>query len=305
MTGEIIYSFDSPNPQEGGCKGLAWDGTYLCVMGWVEPVIYKMTTSGDLVNTIRLQRGGGGGLAWDGEAFWVPGGRGILRYNNQGEAIGCIYPASEGTWDLAWDGTYLWAAQRTNENWSDAKIYQLEILDDHRITKGETGKAVLSIKSHPDAAVFIDSSYRGETPLTIELDEGRYTILLEREGYNPYTIIMNVSPGEKKDVTVTLEPERALEKALLSIDSHPDATVFIDRSYRGETPLTIELDEGEHEIEIQKEGYKSYIEVIKLSSGEDLHITVTLPRISRHSYYILGLIVIGVIGAIYFLKKPR
>ena len=128
----IIFSFDTPNPAEGGCKGLAWDGEYLNVMGWVAPVIYQMTKTGALVNTIHLDQGGGGGLTWDGEHFWLPeGGARILKYDKTGHQVGWIYSASEGTWDLAWDGEYLWASQRTNENWPDEKIYQLEVLDDH------------------------------------------------------------------------------------------------------------------------------------------------------------------------------
>ena len=54
-------------------------------------------------------------------------------------------------------------------------------------------------------------------------------------------------------------------KALLSIDSHPDAAVFTNSTYRGETPLVGELEEGEYEVTIQKEGYKTYTEVINLS----------------------------------------
>jgi hypothetical protein len=127
---EIIYSFDTPDPEQGGCKGLAWDGEYLDVMGWVSPVIYQMTKDGELANTITLDNGGNGGLTWDGEYFWVPGGGRILKYDPQGHQLGWIYAASEGTWDLAWDGTHLWATQRTNENWPDDKIFELEILDD-------------------------------------------------------------------------------------------------------------------------------------------------------------------------------
>ncbi len=128
----IVFSFDTPNPAGGGCKGLAWDGTFLNVMGWASPVIYRMTTSGEPAGTITLDRGGGGGLTWDGEHFWVPEGGGrILKYDAQGHRAGWIYSASEGTWDLAWDGRYLWASQRTNENWPDEKIFQLEVLDDH------------------------------------------------------------------------------------------------------------------------------------------------------------------------------
>ena len=130
-THQIIYSFDTPNPSQGGCKGIAWDGKYLNVMGWVSPVIYQMTKTGALVNTINLANGGGGGLAWDGEHFWVPGGGRIQKYDPQGHQVGWIYAASEGTWDMTWDGAHLWASQRTNENWSDAKIFELNILDDH------------------------------------------------------------------------------------------------------------------------------------------------------------------------------
>lgn len=130
-THSILYSFDTPFPDEGGCKGLAWDGKYLDVLGWVSPVIYQMTKTGTLVNTIELDNNGGGGLAWDGEHFWVPGGGHILKYDSDGHQVGWIYAASEGTWDMTWDGTYLWASQRTNENWHDAKIFALEILKDN------------------------------------------------------------------------------------------------------------------------------------------------------------------------------
>ena len=128
-TRAIIFSFESPNANMGGCKGLAWDGKYLNVMGWISPDIYQMTKTGSLVNSIHLDNGGAGGLAWDGENFWVPGGGRILKYDTQGRRLGWIYATSEGTWDLAWDGTYLWASQRTNENWLDSKIFQLEIIN--------------------------------------------------------------------------------------------------------------------------------------------------------------------------------
>ncbi len=87
-----------------------------------------MDRNGNLIGTIQLDAGGGGGIAWDGSHFWVPAGK-IIKYDTQGYAVGWIYPASEGTWDLTWDGQYLWAAQRTNENWGDAKIFALEVLE--------------------------------------------------------------------------------------------------------------------------------------------------------------------------------
>ncbi len=130
-THTVLFSFATPDPLAGGCKGLAWDGQYLNVMGWVTPVIYRMSKAGALIETVSLDNGGGGGLTWDGAHFWVPAGGRIFKYDALGQACGWIYAASEGTWDLAWDGVCLWATQRTNENWPDAKIFRLAILDDH------------------------------------------------------------------------------------------------------------------------------------------------------------------------------
>lgn len=125
-TGSTEATYATPDPL-AGCKGAAWDGQYVCVKGWANSYIYRMNRDGTLHDTITLDYGGGGGLAWDGNYFWVPSTN-IIKYTATGQALGYIYPASEGTWDLAWDGTYLWATQRTNENWNDAKIFALEIL---------------------------------------------------------------------------------------------------------------------------------------------------------------------------------
>jgi DNA-binding beta-propeller fold protein YncE len=127
-TGIELNSYPTPDPA-GGCKGVTWDGTYLNVMGWTSPKIYRMTTSGVLIDTIDVQMGGNaGGIAWDGSHFWIPAGK-LMKVDVQGNIVGWIYPASEGTWDMSWDGQYLWATQRTNENWSDDKLFALKILE--------------------------------------------------------------------------------------------------------------------------------------------------------------------------------
>ncbi len=53
----------------------------------------------------------------------------LMKVDVQGNIVGWIYPASEGTWDMSWDGQYLWATQRTNENWPDDKLFALKILE--------------------------------------------------------------------------------------------------------------------------------------------------------------------------------
>jgi hypothetical protein len=128
-SGFELKTFPTPDTV-GGCKGVAWDGEHLNILGWTTSTIYKVDTIGTLVGTITLAQGGMGGIAWDGSYFWVSG-RKILKYDTLGAVVGWIYPCSEGTWDLEWDGTHLWMTQRTNENWRDAKLYRVRVLDDH------------------------------------------------------------------------------------------------------------------------------------------------------------------------------
>ncbi len=134
-TGKEVYSFNNPD-QERGAKGLSWDGEFLYIMGWTTNIIYKMDRQGKLMSTFELENSAGGGLTFDGKYFWAPCQQ-ICKYDKNGKLLGMINVASEGTWDLAWEpannkaGGYLWATQRTNENWvDDEKIYKIEILND-------------------------------------------------------------------------------------------------------------------------------------------------------------------------------
>lgn len=136
-TGEELSSFNNPD-QERGAKGLAWDGRNLYIMGWTTSIIYKVDQQGKVKERIKLKDiDGGGGLTYDGRYFWIPIGNRIGKFDRKGNLMGSIFAASEGTWDLAWEkadnkyGGYLWATQRTNENWyDDEKIFKLQILDD-------------------------------------------------------------------------------------------------------------------------------------------------------------------------------
>ena len=71
-----------------------------------------------------------------------------------------------------------------------------------------------------------------------------------------------------------------VKKATLSIDSNPSASVYINDSYEGITPLSIELEKGEYNIRIEKENYENYNETIELSPGESKNISVELNKIT-------------------------
>lgn len=126
-TGEVLARYPSPDPL-GGVKGLTWTGELLAVLGWRSHAIYLLDRRGRLKATLPcpLLKGG---LAYDGQWFWGPCRDLILAVDAAGRPQAAITAASDGTWDLEWAEGVLWATQRTNENWADAKIYALEPRD--------------------------------------------------------------------------------------------------------------------------------------------------------------------------------
>jgi len=133
-TGKVLSSFNIPW-QGGGASGIAWDGEFLYLVPWPpdpnKSQLYKIDREGNLVDTVRLKGVSGQTITFDGEYFWLAEcGQWVCKVDKEGNLKGKIYAAAEGTWAMAHDGKYLWTLQRTNENWQDPKVYQIEILND-------------------------------------------------------------------------------------------------------------------------------------------------------------------------------
>jgi len=139
--GEVISSFDIPE-MGSGSSGIAWGGEYLYLVDWLKrerpgAPLYKVDRQGNLIGTIELEKEGGASITFDVENFWVsPSGSGIRKYNKQSRLVGEIYAAAFGGEAIAHDGKYLWILHRTQELWSDPKLYQIEILNDTILLDG-------------------------------------------------------------------------------------------------------------------------------------------------------------------------
>lgn len=128
---EIVDQFDIPEKEKGGTAGLASDGNFLYLVSRDGSKIYKLDKTGKWLGEINFLTLGGS-ITWADGYFWVYGGcdKGLCKITKDGKLVGEIYLPAKDPWALAWDGKYLWTLQRTNENWYDPKIYQVEILDD-------------------------------------------------------------------------------------------------------------------------------------------------------------------------------
>jgi len=116
--GNILSSFDAPGQSSQGPHpmGLAFDGTYLWSVDFLDDKIYKLSKSGAVIGSIPAPSGIPSGLAWDGTNLWVSEWYTykIYKLNPENGQILMSFNApdfeEEYPFGLAWGGTHLWAS---------------------------------------------------------------------------------------------------------------------------------------------------------------------------------------------------
>jgi len=104
-------------------------------------------------------------------------------------------------------------------------------------------------------------------PSAIETEDHGILVTATKKSGNHYSIY-------------TICSEFGEEKATLSIESSPSSSVYINDSYKGETPLDLKLEKGEYIVRIEKENYEIYTKTVTLSSGESESVFVELTKIT-------------------------
>jgi hypothetical protein len=142
-------------------------------------------------------------------------------------------------------------------------------------TTPKTG--TLSVNSNPTGAkVYVDNSYKGITPIKLNLEVGTYTVKITKTGYLDYTETVKIT--ENKQYSINQPLMKLGKTATVNISTNPTyATVYIDGIEVGLSPLFFyKIEPGHHEIKVTKEGYLEYYGEFTIKDGE----TKTLPLIS-------------------------
>ena len=122
------------------------------------------------------------------------------------------------------------------------------------------------VRSAPSGAqVTAGGSYRGMTPLTLELAPGvSHTISIARAGYAPWTREVFAESGKESQLDARL----AALLVDVRIQGEPaDAEVFVNGDSRGKAPASLQLPASRHRIEVRKEGFKPYSADVVLAPG--------------------------------------
>ncbi|MEA3468508.1 MAG: PEGA domain-containing protein [Thermodesulfobacteriota bacterium] len=115
----------------------------------------------------------------------------------------------------------------------------------------------------------------GLTPLTVELAQGGHTLLLQADGYIPFSLKVGVETGATlTPPVVTLE----LIPVQLALRSTPaGAKVSLNGKSQGNTPLKLSLAVGRsHLVHFSLVGYKSVEKTVTAREGENQELAVTL-----------------------------
>ena len=127
----------------------------------------------------------------------------------------------------------------------------------------------LSVETDPPGAeVRIDNAVRGTTPLTLNLAEGRHSLVVQR-GSNSKQLNVEIAANATNSYHIEWAAAAPLAAPLqtgsLSVLSDPPGSaVTVDGSSRGQTPLTIgDLTAGRHEVLVKSSDttYQRFVEV--------------------------------------------
>lgn len=143
-------------------------------------------------------------------------------------------------------------------------------------------KVKVEIKSRPaGATVWIDDRTgepAGTTPLTVRLPTGDHTIYIELDGYEALTRDIKVK-RKRNRINPRLTELQTGSILVLPAEGSNDADeakVFVDGKEVGTVPDSFDLVEGEHEIEIRKDGFDTFKQSIEVIKGETSEVLVKL-----------------------------
>ncbi|MCK4547372.1 MAG: PEGA domain-containing protein [Candidatus Eisenbacteria sp.] len=123
----------------------------------------------------------------------------------------------------------------------------------------------LSLSTEPRSArVYVNGRFYGITPLEIEMEPGRHSVRILRDGYMIEQRSVILKAGARIELPVTLTPA-----AILEVRSIPGgADLLVDGQIVALTPTEVPVLPGLRRIEVTKQGHEPWIREIRLKAGE-------------------------------------
>ena len=113
----------------------------------------------------------------------------------------------------------------------------------------------MQVEGTEGANVLFDGRLLGTIPGTWEeLKAGEYPVRVEKRDFHPLELTVTIRGGRTRSLAANL---KEILGSLLVESDVPGANVFLDRNFKGNTPVTIaELPPGQYNLTVAVEGYE-------------------------------------------------
>ena len=127
----------------------------------------------------------------------------------------------------------------------------------------------LRVTSNPPGLdVYVDGERVGPAPLVLTLSANEpHRIELRGDGGVLSSEEVTLEPGAPSTLELAPTPPRLASLRVVTLPE--SATVRVDGEERGETPIAIEIEPGEHEVEVTAEGYEPQTAIASLSNANE------------------------------------
>lgn len=126
-----------------------------------------------------------------------------------------------------------------------------------------------------NADIYVDNQLIGQTPLRAQIIQGERRVNLKISGYQAWDQVLDIRAGEVLEL-----PPIKLKKVdgLVLIQSSPKgASVTIDGSYKGLTPLELALQPSQnYHLSLFKDGFKTKEQSLSIESGQEQKLKLRL-----------------------------
>lgn len=149
-----------------------------------------------------------------------------------------------------------------------------------------SGKGYYSITSSPQGAdVYFDGTYKGKTPVTVEVSTTGtpgHTVNIMLSGYRTWTNTYPGNPSSDQTIYVTAFLTPVENYGTITVQSYPSvATAVLDGISSQTTPCSFHnVAPGSHIMTVTKDGYGDFTTTVMVTAGKTTPVTAYLSKIA-------------------------
>lgn len=141
----------------------------------------------------------------------------------------------------------------------------------------QSSLASVTLLADENCEIWLDGEQKGVGQCTLNLEPGEYKAEARRAGYQSSSILVQVTDTESK--SFTLPAPVALYGSMEILSFPMGATVYLDESHVGETPLLLNnILVGTHQLRFESAGYASLEKTIEVEHSKTASLNVSMEK---------------------------